>query len=92
MKFNPGFEQLLAISKKANIPLYICLHPDAKEVAAGKYNWQGQEIIKWCKAHGITPILELKEGIKPDMYRDGIHTNEKEQRFEADLMEKFIKL
>lgn len=92
LKFNPGFDQLLEISKKANIPLYICLHPDAKEVAAGKYNWQGQEIISWCKFHGISPILELKEGIRPDMYRDGIHTNEKGQRFEANLMEKYIKI
>lgn len=92
MKFNPGFDQLLAISKKNGIPLYICLHPATKEVAAGKYNWQGPEIINWCMAHGISPILELKEGIKSDMYRDGIHTNEKGQRFEADLMEKYIKI
>lgn len=92
LRFNPGFNQLLVIAKHNHIPLYICLHPDKKEVAAGKYNRQGQEIINWCKVHDITPILELKEGIKSDMYRDGIHTNEKGQRFEADLMEKYIKI
>lgn len=92
LRFNPGFNQLLAIAKHNHIPLYICLHPDKKEVATGRYNRQGQEIINWCKVHDITPILELKEGIKNDMYRDGIHTNEKGQRFEADLMEKYIKI
>lgn len=92
MKFNPGFDQLLAIAKKNHIPLYICLHPDKDETASGKYNWQGQEIITWCHNHGIKPILELTEGIKPDMYRDGIHTNAKGQRFEANLMEKYVKI
>ena len=40
--------------------------------------------------NGITPILELNEGIKLDMFRDGIHPNEKGQRFEAGLMKKYI--
>lgn len=92
IKFNPGFEQLLTISNKANIPLYICIHPDIEEVKNRKYNRQGEKIIDWCKSHGITPILELQEGIKSDMYRDGIHTNEKGQRFEANLMKKYIKI
>ena len=59
-------------------------------MAAGKYNEQGEEIIKWCQENGISPILELNEGIKLDMFRDGIHTNEKGQRFEAELMKKYI--
>ena len=92
MKFNPGFDQLKQIADKAGIPLYVCLHPDANETAAKKYNSQGQKIITWCKNNGIKPILELKEGIKPNMFRDGIHTNEKGQRFEADLMVKYIKI
>ena len=53
-------------------------------------NEQGEEIIKWCQENGIPPILELNEGIKLDMFRDGIHTNEKGQRFEAELMKKYI--
>ena len=88
--FNPGFDQLKRMADEANIPLYICIHPDKNEVAAGKYNEQGEEIIKWCQENGITPILELKEGIKLDMFRDGIHTNEKGQRFEAELMKRYI--
>lgn len=88
--FNPGFDQLKRIADDANIPLYICIHPDKNEVAAGKYNEQGEEIIKWCQENGISPILELNEGIKLEMFRDGIHTNEKGQRFEAKIMKKYI--
>lgn len=88
--FNPGFNQLKRIADDAKIPLYICIHPDKNEVAAGKYNEQGEEIIKWCQENGISPILELNEGIKLEMFRDGIHPNEKGQRFEAGLMKKYI--
>lgn len=88
--FNPGFDQLKQMADSAGMPLYICLHPDKNEVKDGKYNKQGEEIIQWCKRNGIAPILELEEGIKPDMFRDGIHTNEKGQQFEAELMKKKI--
>ncbi len=90
--FNPGFAQIKQIADSAGIPLYVCLHPDQGELEVGNYNNQGQEIISWCKANGIQLIKELDEGISADMYRDGIHTNEKGQRFEADLMKKYIKL
>lgn len=89
--FNPGFDKLKQMADNAGIPFYICLHPDKNEVTVGKYNEQGEEIIHWCKSNGITLILELEEGIKLDMFRDGIHTNEKGQRFEAELMKKYIK-
>lgn len=90
--FNSGFAQLKVIADSARIPLYVCLHADKNEVSAGKYNEQGEEIIRWCKDNGINPILELKEGLTLDMFRDGIHTNEKGQRFEAELMKKYIKI
>lgn len=88
--FNPGFAQLKEMADSAGIPLYVCLHADKNEVGAGKYNEQGEEIIKWCKNNDITPILELEEGLTVDMFRDGIHTNEKGQRFEAGIMKKYI--
>jgi len=89
-RFNPGFDQLKEMADSASIPLMVCLHPDKGELKAGEYNEQGQEIIAWCRSHDIVPILELHEGINESMYRDGIHTNEKGQRFEADLMKKYI--
>lgn len=88
--FNPGFDQLKAMADSAQIPLYVCLHPDQSELAEGAYVDQGQEIIDWCQRNGITPILELDEGITFDMYRDGVHTSAKGQRFEAELMKKAI--
>lgn len=88
--FNPGFLQLKQIANIAQIPLIICLHPEAIEVEAGKYNEQGQEIIKWCKNNNVSLIQELDEGIGLDMYRDGIHTNEKGNRFEARLMYNYL--
>lgn len=91
MEFNPGFAQLKEMADSAGIPLYVCLHADKNEVSAGKYNEQGQEIIKWCKDNGVNPILELKEGLTLDMFRDGIHTNEKGQRFEAEVMKRHVK-
>ena len=88
--FNPGFDELKAMADSANIPLMVCLHPDTEELQQRTYNEQGQEIIVWCRSNGIEPILELDEGITADMYRDGIHTNAKGQRLEADLMKKYI--
>ena len=88
--FNDGFDKLKVMADNAGIPLFVCLHPDQEELKKKAYNDQGREIIRWCKQNGITPILELNEGIGADMYRDGIHTNEKGQRFEANLMKKYI--
>ena len=90
--FNPGFNQLKAMADSVGIPLIVCLHPELQELQDGKYNHQGQEIISWCKDQHIKLISELAEGITEEMYRDGIHTNVKGQRFEADLMKKYIVL
>lgn len=89
-KFNPGFDQLKTMSDSANIPLILCLHPDKGELSQKEYNEQGQEIVNWAKTNGVMLIRELDEGITENMYRDGIHTNEHGQRFEADLMKKYI--
>lgn len=89
--FNPGFDQLKKMANDAGIPLYVCLHADRHEVENGEYNWQGKEIIEWCHLNGISPILELQEGLTKDMFRDGIHPNDKGQRFEAEIMNKYIK-
>lgn len=90
--FNPGFDELLSMAIDNNIPMYVMLHPDAKEMEQGYYNEQGQEIINWCANHNIQPILELDEGYDATMFRDGIHTNEKGQRFQAELMKKYIQI
>ena len=92
MTFNPGFNQLKEMADSAGIPLIVMLHPDQEELKSQEYNEQGLEIINWCKTNRVKLIKELDEGITGEMYRDGIHTNAKGQRFEADLMKKYIKL
>ena len=90
--FNPGFDQLKQIADSAEIKMYVCLHPEEEEIRNGFYNSEGEEIIAWCQQNGVVLIKELDEGISMNMLRDPIHPNEKGQRFEADLMKKYIKL
>jgi hypothetical protein len=90
--FNPGFDQLNQMANSAGIPLYVCLHPETSEICLGRYNEQGQEIIQWCASHSVKLIKEIDEGITPAEFRDNIHLNERGQRFEANLMKKYIKL
>lgn len=88
--FNPGFNLLKHMADSLRIPFVVCLHPEIVEVEAGKYNEQGQEIIKWCRENNVTLVRELDEGINREMFRDGIHTNEKGQKFEAGLMYNYL--
>lgn len=88
--FNPGFSQLKKLSDSLHIPLLIFLHPEITELETGMYNHQGLEIIKWAKQNNVILIKELDEGITEDMFRDKIHLNEKGQRFEAQLMVKYL--
>lgn len=90
--FNPGFDQLKQMADAAKIKMYVCLHPEEEEIRKGSYNSQGEEIIAWCQQNDVFLIKELDEGISMDMLRDVIHPNEKGQRFEADLMKKYIRL
>jgi hypothetical protein len=90
--FNSGFEQLKQLADSAGIVLYICLHPEEEEIRNGHYNSQGEEIIAWCQQNDVVLIKELEEGINMNMLRDAIHLNEKGQRFEAELMKKYIRL
>lgn len=70
--------------------MIIELHPDTFELAKGKYDEQGQEIIDWAKAHDITLIKELDHQFTKEDYRDRIHFNEKGQRKVAKLMKSVI--
>lgn len=88
--FNSGFDKLKQIADSAQIPFIVCLHPEMIEVERGKYNLQGEKIVEWCKKNEVLLIKELNEGITTDMYRDIIHTNDKGQRFQAELMNKYL--
>lgn len=88
--FNPGFQQLKEIADSIHIPLIMYLHADAKELKNGEYNEQGKEIIKWAETNHVTLIRELEYKFTSDLYRDGIHLNEKGQGKLAQIMIKNI--
>lgn len=90
LNFDPGFDQLLQISKEKHIPFFIYLHPEVGEVMSRKYKEGGLMIMEWAKTHHIKLIDGLNEGVTVDMYRDVIHLNEKGQRNLANSLKKRI--
>lgn len=87
-EFDPGFDQLLQISREKNIPLVIYLHPEVGEVETHAYKDGGRLIQKWAETHHVTLVSGLDEGVTADMYRDVIHLNGKGQRNLANSLEK----
>lgn len=91
LNFDPGFDQLLEISKEKNIPFFIYLHPEKGEVEKNEYKEGGKLIIDWANTHHVKLVDGLKEGVTLDMFRDVIHLNEKGQRNLADSFKKIFK-
>lgn len=89
--FDPGFDQLLQISKEKKIPFIIYLHPEVGEVMAQQYKEGGKLIMEWAEKHHVKLVKGLDEDITTDMYRDVIHLNEKGQRNLANSLEKIIR-
>lgn len=89
--FDPGFDQLLQISKEKKIPFVIYLHPEVGEVMAHQYKEGGKLIMEWAEKHHVKLVKGLDEDITTDMYRDVIHLNEKGQRNLANSLEKIIR-
>ena len=90
LDFDPGFDQLLQISKEKKIPFVIYLHPEVGEVMAHEYKEGGKMITEWAKSHHVKLINGLDEGVATDMFRDVIHLNEKGQRNLANSLERMF--
>jgi hypothetical protein len=83
--FNTGFRSFYTYTQANNIPFFIYLHPDRKEVREGKYDEQGEKIIQFCKEHDILLIKGIEyEDISG--FRDNIHLNERGQRVLANVL------
>ncbi len=78
--FNSGFQLFVNYSIENDLPLTIYLHADMRELKAGKYNEQGQEIIKFAETHQVRIIKDLENGLQYNDFRDNIHLNEAGQR------------
>lgn len=85
-KFNPGFEFFKNYTQDHNIPFILCLHAEGKEVEAGKYNAQGEEILAYCSRNNIKVISGLQIGELPGDFRDEIHINESGQKRWAETL------
>lgn len=90
LNFDPGFEQLLQISKEKNIPFFIYLHPEMDEVVSKEYKEGGKLIIEWAKANDVKLVNGLDEGVTTGMFRDVIHLNKKGQRNLANSLERLF--
>lgn len=84
--FNTGFAVLKRYADERGIPFIIYLHAERSEIKAGRYNAQGQEIIRFAEADSIPLIRDLEHGASPDELRDNIHPDEAGQRRIADAV------
>lgn len=85
-QFNPGFDELRLIADSLHIPFAVYLHAETGELAAGQYNWMGQQIISWAASRHVSLVEGLRTE-RPDMYHDVIHLNARGQRHLADVLE-----
>ena len=90
--FVKGFDNLKNIADSLQIPFYIYLHAEQGELKTGSYNDMGQQILLWADSARVMLINGMKEGEKPEMYRDVIHFNEKGQRHLANVMKKYVRI
>lgn len=84
--FNAGFEQLRKYAEDRSIPFVIYLHAECSEIRKGRYNAQGEEIIRYAEAAGVPLIMDLEQGAEVNGLRDDIHPNEAGYRQMADLL------
>jgi hypothetical protein len=83
--FNPGFRSFHDYVKEKNIPFFIYLHPTKSELIAGKYESQGEEIVRFCIDNHISLLRGLEYEDILD-FRDNIHLNECGQKRLADTL------
>jgi hypothetical protein len=83
--FNSGFLSFYRYTQEHNIPFFIYLHPDRKEMQEKKYDYQGYEIIKFCIDNNI-PLLKGLDYEDETCYRDGIHLNERRQKILLSIL------
>lgn len=89
---NEGFDELKEIADSVGIPFFVYLHAEKGEVMCGEYNVMGKAIIEWMEKNKIPCLKGIDAGESVEMYRDGIHLNEKGQRHLAKCLEQLIEI
>ena len=85
-KINPGWFFFPDYCKNNNLDLLVILHPTKEELSQKEYNINGKQIIHILDSLNVPYILELKNGIRSEVYRDNIHLNNDGQKFLADII------
>lgn len=84
--FNRGFLGMLSYADSLGVPLVIHLHAERSEIMAGRYNAQGQEIIRFAQELDIRLVQDLEHGASVGHLRDNIHPDDRGQRHLAHLV------
>ncbi len=90
--FVTGFDELKQIADSLEIPMYIYLHAEQREIEDKHFTETGQQIILWADSANVPLIDGLKEGENLDMYHDVAHFNNRGQRHLANVLKKYVML
>lgn len=90
--FNSGFAALKQKADSLHIPMIIYLHAEQSEWKDKRYNFQGQEIIKFAQQKNIPIIKDLEANINENWYRenDNIHLSQYGQHRMAELIYPYL--
>lgn len=83
--FNSGFKNFYNYCRQNQIPFFIYLHADKTEAELKQYNWQGKEIISFCRENNIECLQDLLF-MKDSYYRGVIHMNASGQKQMTDIL------
>lgn len=77
--FNTGFHGLANYFKEKDIPFFIYLHTDQNEIAVKRFNYMGQDIIRFCDSAKVPLYEDSFNTYDSSDYRGVIHLNESGQ-------------
>lgn len=73
-KMNSGWQNFLFYTQENNLPFFVCLHAEKRELNNKKFNTKGTHLITWLDSAKIKYITDL-DILNNSDYRDNIHLN-----------------
>jgi len=73
---SPGFNLFNAYAQANNIPIFVYIHPEQKELEINDFNWKGKTLIENLDQNNILNLNGLKTEVL-DGYIDNVHVNNK---------------
>ena len=84
-RFDPGWQRLVKVARRATVPLTVLLHPERGEVATHRYDARGRRLIDSLETWGVH-VVPLLPRMPAEAYTDHIHINPRGQRILAEAM------